>query len=473
MTPHPSGSSHSVRHRDATLIPRGEIPERTRTKALRYLLKSLAILLTATLPASAQISFASAVNLALQNSPRVKVAQNQVEQARAALSVTKDIFIPSVVAAGGVGYSYGITLSVPTIFTLNAQSLIFSPAQRAYIRAAQMDLRAALATLADTREQVEEDAVVTYLSLDHAQERVAALKEEYGFASRLVLISQDRLHAGVENELDLKKSRRAAVQSKLNELQAEDGLRFQQERLGDLIGLPGDGLTTVSDSIPAPPSVQTSRVSVDLQHLDNPVILSAEANAEAKRERASGDSRYTWWPQVAFAAQYGRVSPVNNVSEFYNLHGNYNTVFAGIQIQLPLLDRVRSAAARQSIAEASRARNQLDVVQSEQRENRLRAQHSVVELETKAELAELDQGIAEDELKAVTIDLKAGGSRLMTPEDEQNAHIRERQRYLDLVDAKLDVFNARLSILRQEGQVGAWLQSLVESSAVSQGWTTR
>jgi outer membrane protein TolC len=254
------------------------------------------------------------------------------------------------------------------------------------------------------------------------------------------------------------------VQTELNELQAEDSLRFLQERLGDLIGLPGNGLKTVADSIPSPPSIEASSVSYNLHRPDTPIVLSAEANVEAKQQRASGDSHYTWMPQVTFSAQYGRVSPVNNVSQFYNLNGNYNTAFAGIQIQLPLLDKVRSAAARESIADASRAVHQLQVLQDEQRENRLKLQHSIAELVTKSELAELDQGIAQDELKTITIGLKSGsGGRSMTPEDEQNAHIRERQRYLDLLDAKLEVFKANVSMLRQTGQFEAWLQSLTQA----------
>ena len=442
----------------------------SRRTSLSCVSTCLVILWAVVLPGKAQVSFTSAINLALQNSPRVKIAENDVQRAQAALAVTKDIFIPSVSAAGGVGYSHGITLTVPTIFTVNAQSLVFSPSQRFYIRSAQMDLRAALLTLADTREQVEEDTVITYLSLDRAQDTVAALKEEYGFASKLVSIAQDRLHAGVENELDLKKSRRAAVQTELNELQAEDSLRFLQERLGDLIGLPGNGLKTVADSIPTPPSIEASRVSYSLHRPDTPIVLSAEANAEAKQQRASGDSHYTWMPQVTFSAQYGRVSPVNNVSQFYNLNGNYNTAFAGIQIQLPLLDKVRSAAARESIADASRAAHQLQVLQDEQRENRLKLQHSIAELVTKSELAELDQGIAQDELKTITIGLKSGsGGRSMTPEDEQNAHIRERQRYLDLLDAKLEVFKANVSMLHQTGQFGAWLQSLTQAPPIISG----
>ena len=433
----------------------------SRRKPLRPAFTFLVILWSAGIVANAQVSFTSAIALALQNNPRVKTAENDVQRAQAALSVTKDIFIPSVVAAGGVGYSYGITLSVPTIFTVNAQSLVYSPSQRFYIRAAEMDLRAALLAFADTREGVEEDTIITYLSLDHAENRVAAIKEQYGFASKLVLIAEDRLHAGVENESDLKKSRRAAVQIRLDELQAEDGVRFLREHLGDLIGVPSSQLTIVSESIPSPPSVQDSMVAYSPHNLETPVVLSAKANAEAKQQRAAGDSRYTWMPQIAFSAQYGRVSPINNVSEFYNLHGNYNTAFAGIQIQLPLLDKVRRAAARESAADASRAVHQLQSLQDEQRENRLKLQHSITELATKSELAELDQGIAQDDLKAITIELKAGsGGRLMTPEDEQNARIRERQRYLDLLDARLETLKAEVSLMRQTGRFSAWLQSL-------------
>jgi outer membrane protein TolC len=442
----------------------------SRRTSLRYVSTYLAVLWAAGIAGNAQVSFTSAINLALHNSPRVTTAESDVQRAQAALSVSKDIFVPSVVAAGGVGYSHGITLTVPTIFTVNAQSLVYSPSQRLYIRAAEMDLRSALLTLADTREQVEEDTAITYVSVDHAQDTVAALKEEYGFASKLVLIAEDRLHAGVENELDLKKSRRAAVQIELNQLQAEDSLRFQQEHLGDLIGLPGNRLRTVTDSIPSPPSIEASTIAYSPPNPETSVVLSAKANAEAKQQRAAGDSRYTWMPQVAFSAQYGRVSPINNVSEFYNLHGNYNAAFAGIQIQLPLLDKVRSAAARESAADASRAAHQLQLLQDEQRENRLKLQHSIAELVTKSELAELDQGIAQDELKTITIELKAGsGGRLMTPEDEQNARIRERQRYLDLLDARLEALKAQVSLLRQTGQFSAWLQSLVQDPPVRPG----
>lgn len=67
--------------------------------------------------------------------------------------------------------------------------------------------------------------------------------------------------------------------------------------------------------------------------------------------------------------------------------------------------------------------------------------------------------IAQDELKTYDRAEGGGGGRLMTPEDEQNARIRE-QKYLDLLDAKLEALKAQVSLLCQTGQFSAWLQSL-------------
>jgi outer membrane protein TolC len=78
----------------------------------------------------AQVPFPEAIRLAVRNSPRVKAAENDLAKAQAGVSVAKDMYIPSVNVGGGAGYSYGIMLTVPTVFTVNAQSLVFSMQQR-------------------------------------------------------------------------------------------------------------------------------------------------------------------------------------------------------------------------------------------------------------------------------------------------------------------------------------------------------
>ena len=437
-----------------------------RAPALRYVLLS-GVCIALLCPGSSalcQLSFTSAIDLSLKNSSRVKLAQDEVNRAVATLAETRSVFIPSIIAGSGAGASSGITLNVPTIFTISAQSLILNPSQRDYIRAAQLSLQAANMALTDAREQVEEDTAITYLSLDELRHREAAMAEEYSCAVRLMTIVQERLEAGMESESDLKKALRTAVQVRLLQLQLDDQTASVKEHLGRLIGLPGTNLELMPASIPRSPGFRASEDIIQEAQPETPSILSAEANARAKARRAAADSRYTWRPQIAFDAQYGRISSFNGVSTYYNLKGDYNTLAAGVQITLPFLDRTRSAKARESLADAQHAEHELDFLRDQQSEARLSQQHIIVELETKAGLAELDEEIAQDQFNAITIQLSTNGGNSVVPpltlKDEQNARIQERQRYLDVLDAKLQLQEAQITLLRQTGRLSEWLKSL-------------
>ena len=436
----------------------------------------------ASMPLRAQLSFPDAIRLSVQNSPKLKAAENDSYKARQNHAAMKDMFIPSVVAGGGVGTAYGITLNVPTIFTINAQSLIYNGQQHSYIQSASMDLKAAGLALEEARYEVEEDAVITYLSLHYTQNTEAALTDEFSYAVKLVSVIQDRVNGKLDSEFDLKKARRAALEIRLHQMQAEDNIESLREHLAGMTMLPTNELSIVPQSIPDMPE---AAVAIDMNQAslesrpeswpESPGIRSAEAHLRAKTQQARGDAQYAWRPQMSFGAQYGRISPIESVSKFYNLNGNYNTASIGVQIQLPLLDEVRKASARQSAADAARAALDLDSFRKGEAEGRRKLQRSAAELEVKAKLAELNYGIAQDELQSILIRLHAAdGSLPVTPKEEQNAHIEERQKYLELIDAKGEVMKAEVSYLRQSGQLESWLQSSTGfvSSAQSQGRTT-
>jgi outer membrane protein TolC len=422
----------------------------------------LFVLATA-LHANAQLTFSSAIDLALQNSLKVKSAQQDVKKAIAALAITKDIFIPSVVTGGGVGTAYGITLNVPTIFTVNAQSLVYSAQQRFYIRAARSDLRSAQLELDDARAQATEDTVITYLSMDHAQKTVAAVGEQFDFATRLVSIVEDRVNGKLDSDLELLKSRRTAIQLKLQKLHAEDDVSSLRDHLSQLTGRPADSISILPETIPALPSLSAD-ASLHPAFAKSPGLQSAEESAKSKRDRAKADSAYTWRPEISFGAQYGRVSPIENVGNFYNLHGNFNTASIGVEIKLPLLDKVRRAAAAESIADAVRSENELLGLRFDEDQGRKKLLRSLPELATSAQLAELEQKIAETELNSALVQMKQNsGGPVITPKEAMNAHIQERQKYLDLLDSKLQLAKAQISLLRQTGELVKWLQSIQPS----------
>ncbi len=142
---------------------RGSISGRmVRSFAAVLLLLSFSLLAS---PARAQLSFSSVIDMAQHGSPKVKMAQADVDRARAALAETHDVYIPSLVAGFGEGKSYGPPLGQPAVFSVMSQSLLFSFAQRSYIRAARAGFDAANLALQEARQAVIEDAAVTYLLL--------------------------------------------------------------------------------------------------------------------------------------------------------------------------------------------------------------------------------------------------------------------------------------------------------------------
>ena len=426
------------------------------------------LLLAAPLCSRAQISLSTAVDLALRNSPEVKLAQADLEKARATLSEAHRAFVPSIVTTGGVGKSTGVPLGLPVVFSLSAQSLVFNFSQQDNVRAAHAGIDAAQFALNEARDTVALDVTDTYLSLDNALQRHTAVGEAAGFARRVTQIVQDRLEAGLESRDELLRSKRTAAQLHLLELRTDDEIDTLATRLAQLTGLPRTQPRTIHESIPDFPADLSSPASL----ADSPGVRASLANAAAKDYIAHGDARYSYRPQFAFSANYSRISTAfTNYAQYYrgfntDLNGNtrnsFNSLNIGIQISIPLLDLVHQARARESRADANHARFQAEIDRNQLFAGRVKLRHATAELAAKAEIAALDRDLARNQIEALEIQLNANaannGGQLMTPKDEQNARLQERQRFLDMLDADLQLRQNQLNLLKQNGQLGAWMQ---------------
>jgi outer membrane protein TolC len=409
------------------------------------------------------------VDLALKNSPRVKMAEAEVNKARAVLDQTKDVYIPTLSGGSGLGYSYGFPLGQPSVFNFTSQSLLFNYSQQDYIRAARASLNAANLALRDVRQAVAEDAAVTYLALNRDLQRQAALSDQGGYATRLVNIVQERLDVGQDSQIDLTTVRLSAAQIRLARLRAEDETAADQAHLARLTGLPATGLGVVPSSIP--PFTPQSAEEAHLGLMTSPAVESAFAVAKAKQQTAYGDSRYLWRPQIMFVAQYSLFAKFNNYTLYYNANAfQYNNFGIGVDIKLPIFDYLNKAKARESAAEAARALHEADTVRDQFIEGQQKIQRTTEELAARAEVASLDQQLAQQQLDMLTVQLKAGTGNLsgqqMTPKDEQNSRIAEREKFIALLDAEFQMRQAQISLMRQTGQLEPWLKSIAGSQAI-------
>ena len=436
---------------------------------------AVCILASAGSAAVGQVSLTTAVDMALGHSPKVRLAQADVAKAQAALAESRDVYVPAVTAGAGLGNSYGYSPNPPTLFAFNAQSMIYGASQRSYIRSGRFGLSAADLALADARQGVAEDAALTYLALEHDQQREAVLIEQNQSAAHLVQIVQDRFDAGRDTAINLTEARLAAARFRVSRLNAEDDTARDRDHLARLMGLEPLASLKADAGFPALPSSEALPArSTGLPA--TPGVASAYATAEAKQQVAIGDSRYLYRPQLSLIIQYNRYATFTNsfkqlqsFNQGINIGANEG-VFA-VQITLPFYDKVHQAKARESLADAEHARAEADSAQQTALDGQFKLRHSMQLLRARAEVAELDQQLAQQQLDALTAQLNGpatganSGAPPMTPKDEENSRLGEREKYLAVIDARFQLREAEINLLRQTGQLEPWLQRLAGQRA--------
>ena len=423
-------------------------------KQVSYWLAAGAGALLAASSAAAQISLASTVDLALQNSPKVRMGDADVKRAQAGLSETRDAWVPNFVLGSGVGYTYGFPVGQPSILNVSSQSLLYSFSQPSYVRAARAALKSAQLSLKDTKDQVTLDCAMAYIQLDTDTRELAALDEEKAAAERLVSIEHQRLIAGVASRMDETKAQITSAQVDLKHLHLEDDVDAQRQKLAHWTGLPASSFIPQSKSIPPAPEL-----SGDVVLSGNAGIQAALANAKSKRELSFGDAKQNYRPQFGFGMEYNRYAEFNNYQDYY-LRFQHNNFDIGVQITFPLFDAGRRAKARESAAEAVHATAQADQAKNQASEQVETLRHSLRELNAQQRFAELQSQLAQEQLATVQSELANGtgspNAAPVSPRDEELAKIQAEERYQDALNAGLSLRRAQLSLLRAVGSIESW-----------------
>ena len=429
---------------------------------LAYLLMVVAIgAAPAVLPA--QVSLATVVDLTQQNSSTVKLAETDVEKAQAALAQIHDAYIPNFVIGSTVGYSHGFPTGQPSVGSATMQSLVLSFSQRQYTKAARVGLEAANLSLKDAREQVALDASTTYIELDTVNRELEAARQQEVLTGKLLSIQQQRAEAGVDSDLDLLQTRLKAAQIKLQRLHLETRAAKLAKQLDVLTGLPSGSILADHASIPEIPAITADEAPRRLQSID-----AADALARSKQFQTRGDDLAWRRPQIGFGAVYNYDS--NELNSYSTYYKNFtpNNVSFGLQITVPFFDFALRAKAKQTAAEALRAKVEAEQAQQQNDIQIASLTGSLRELDAQAEIASLKQQIAGEQLKTVVAELELGNGSgsgpssqpQPNPKAEQLARIDERQRYKDALDAGLDLAKARLELLRALGHMEDWLNEL-------------
>ena len=413
--------------------------------------------------APAQVSLTTVVEMAQQNSSAVKLANADLQKAQAALGQTEDAYIPNFVIGSQVGYSHGFPTGQPSVGNATMQSLVLSFSQRQYTKAARAGVEAANLSLKDAKEQVALDASKAYIEMDAIGSELEAAREQEQDAARLVAIEQERTEAGIDPLSALLQAKLTAAQLKLSRLHLETRSATLAKQLSTLTGLPVGSITADHASIPDIPAVSADEAPQPLFG-----IQSANVLARSKLLEAKGADLAWRRPSIGFGAVYNYDS--NELNSYSTYYKNFtpNNVSFGLQISVPFFDFAVRAKAKVSAAEALRAKVEAEQAQQQNDIQISQLTASLRELDAEAEVASLKQQIAAEQLKSVVAQIEVGNGTTSTPgappqlspTAEQQARIDERQKYLDALDAGLDLSKARLDLLRALGHMQDWLNEL-------------
>lgn len=441
----------------------------SRTARMRRLMAVVMGLALATAPTllSAQVSLSTLVDLAAKNSGPIRLAQADVAKAQASLSQTRDAFIPTLSFGSGLPAfpEIGFTGNLPTIWDATIQSMLFSMPQISYIRAARAGLNAAQMNLKSAREQVALDCSTAYIELDTVTQELDAVRQQESYAGRLVEIEQQRAEAGVDPLSEVLRSRLTAAQLKLKRLHLETRSATLANQLSAMTGLPAASILPEHASIPQIPAVRADEAQISTL-----TVQSAMEVARAKQLIAKGDDYHTrWLPEVGFGILYNRnTTLLNSINQYYAHSLPPNNLSSGFSISVPIFDAGAHARARESAADALRAKVEAEQAQRQNDLQIATLTNTLRELDAQAEVASLKQQISEEQLKAVLAQMELGNGSgagqgatpQLSPKAEQQARIDERQNFEESLDAGLDLSKARLNLLRALGHMEDWLNEL-------------
>ena len=397
-----------------------------------------------------------AVELALSHSTTAGVASADEQRAFASYREARNQFIPQFIVGSGLGKSWGFPLSLegsaPAIVNLNSQSALINPALRDFVHAAKTEAEAASIRTKDQRNQVIQDAVLSYAELSKWETLLRHLGQEQESALQMEQIVDQRIQEGVDKPLARNQAKLITARVRLRMTEAQGAMDVLRNRLSHFTGLPAPSIETVPESMPALPEVKQEDDLPGKAVQTNPAVQAAETHARAQDLRARGEHR-TMWPSVDFAAQYAMLSKYNNYDLFFKTFQRNNATL-GVAIRFPFLSPSQRARAQSADAEAVRARKQAEAAKNQVSEETLRLQRAVEQLAAAQQVADLEYQVAQSNLEAIQVRVDAGTATLHEAKD---ARSQADERFDGLQDANFELERARITLLRATGELETWV----------------
>jgi outer membrane protein len=430
----------------------------SRLRVCILLLAGCFCLLVSSLTAAEPIPLRRVVELALVHSTTAAMADAQEQRAFASYNESRDHYLPTLTVGSGLGATWGYPLSLegsaPSLLNTTSQSALINAALRDSVREARAEWQSSTLHGKDQRDQIILETTLDYAELSKWEALAAHLTEDYAAALKMEEVVNQRIKEGVDTPLARDQVHLQAARVYLHISQAQGAIDLLRSRLSHVTGLPAASIQTIPDSIPALPAVQQEENLAAHAVEISPAIQVASLHSTALGFHARAEHR-ALWPTLDFAAQYALLATFNRYQDYFRM-GSFqqHNATVGVVIRFPFFDASQRARARAADAEALLAQKQAEDARNQVSERTLKLQRSVQQLAAAQEVVDLEYQIAKSNLESTRVRADAGSATL---HDEADARSQTSERYAILQDAKFELQQARIALLRQTGDLAAWV----------------
>jgi len=336
---------------------------------------------------AAPLSLTQAVETALKSYPSIRVSQEQINAAAAAIQLARTAYLPRVDAVAQVNRAtrnnvFGLLLpqsvipsmSGPVIGSNNFGSVWGSAVGGLVtwepfdfgLRGANVGIAAAAraqseATVRRTQFEVSAAAVDAYLTLVAAQETVRAAQAGVDRADVLLRTITAQVNAQLRPGADQSRAEAELAAAKTQLIQAQEAVDVSRANLGQFLGIDPSQIAVVignltqlpSEQSPGPPNMSS-----------NPIIEEQSAAIDQARAQLHALER-TYFPRFylqasAYARGTGAETNGDRLGGANGLAPNFQNYALGFSVTFPILDRpsIRAREAEQNaVILSQKARN--------------------------------------------------------------------------------------------------------------------
>jgi len=424
--------------------------------------KLVSILLLGVFLAGAEVrtlTLRETVDLALKQNPDLALARLDERRAHEAVRIARDPFVPAVVAGSGLAYTNGFPMSIegsaPSVFQAKAVQSLYNRPQTYLLAQARENSRGAAMDSQTKRQEVALRAALLYLDVERCARMAEVAGRQVTSLEKVSEAVQARVKEGRELPIESKRAALNLARARQRQEALEGDLTLGADSLAVVLGLTaGDRIMPASEeraelTLPISEEVAVGlalRENAELRRLRSGLLAKEFGVKAAKAERL---------PRVDLVAQYGLLARFNNYDAYFRQFQRNNGE-VGVSVQIPLvIGPGADARAAQASAEMAQLKIQINGVRNRISLEARRGFQDVRRAETACEVARLDFDVAHEQVSILMAQMTEGRAGLRQVEEGRFA---ENEKWLAYQDAHYQLERARLTLLKQSGDLLAALR---------------